>query len=37
LNAGDLLQLTEPDWLNWLHCNYKDYILGLAHRLCHTT
>jgi len=35
LNAGALLQLAEPDWLNWSHC--KDYILGLADRLCHIT
>ena len=37
LNAGALLQLAEPDWLNWSHDNYKDYILGLADRLYHTT
>jgi len=35
LNAGALLELTEPDWLNWSHD--KDYILGLADRLCHIT
>jgi len=35
LNAATLLPLTEPDWLNWSH--NKDYILGLAERLCHTT
>jgi len=23
----------EPEWLNWSHD--KDYILGLADRLCH--
>jgi len=31
------LQLSEPDWLNWSHDNYKDYILGLADPLCHIT
>jgi len=35
LNAGDLLQLAEPDWSNWSHV--KDYVLGLADRLCHIT
>jgi len=35
LNAGALLQLAEPDWLNWSHD--KDYILELADRLCHKT
>jgi len=35
LNAGALLQLSEPDWLNWSHDN--DYILGLADHLCHIT
>jgi len=25
------------DWLNWSHDNYKDYILGLADRLCYIT
>jgi len=34
LNAGALLQLAEPEWLNWSHD--KDYILGLADRLCHS-
>jgi len=33
LNAGALLQLAEPGWLNWPHD--IDYILGLADRLCH--
>jgi len=28
LNSGAFLQLAEPDWLNWSHDNYKDYILG---------
>jgi len=37
LNAGDLLQLAEPDWLNWSDNNYKDYNLGLADLLCHIT
>jgi len=37
LNAGALLQLAEPGWLNWSHDNYMDYILGLVNRLCHTT
>jgi len=38
LNSGAFLQLAEPDWLNWSHDNYKDYILGLlADRLCHKT
>jgi len=32
LNAGALLPLAEPDWLIWSHS--KDYILGLADRLC---
>ena len=35
LNAWALLQLAEPDWLNWSHD--KDYILGLADRLCNLT
>jgi len=35
LNSGALLQLAEPKWLNWSHD--KDYILGLADRLCHIT
>jgi len=35
LNSGALLQLAEPDWLNWSHD--KDYILGLGDRLCRTT
>jgi len=30
LNAGALLPLAEPNWLNWSHD--KDYILALAHR-----
>jgi len=37
LNVGALLQFAEPDWLNWSHDNYKDYILGLVDRLCHIT
>jgi len=35
LNAEALLQLAEPDWLNWSHDN--DYILGLVDLLCHIT
>jgi len=35
LNAVALVQLAEPVWLNWSHD--KDYILGLADRLCHIT
>jgi len=35
LNAGALLQLAEPEWLNWSHD--KDYVLGLADRLWHIT
>jgi len=35
LNAGALLPLAEPDWLT--RSNDKDYILGLADRLCHIT
>jgi len=34
LIAGALLQVAEPDWLNWSHD--KDYILGSAGRFCHT-
>jgi len=34
LIAGALLLLAELDWLNWSHD--KNYILGLADRLCHT-
>jgi len=30
LNAGALLLLAEPDWLNWSYDNYKDYILRLS-------
>jgi len=33
LNSGASLQLVEPNWLNLSHD--KDYILGLAYRLCH--
>jgi len=33
LNAGALLTLSEPDWVNWSHD--KDHILGLAVRLCY--
>jgi len=33
LNAGALLSLVEPDWLNWSHD--KDYILGLTDRFCY--
>jgi len=33
LNAEALLQFAEPGWLNWSH--HKDFILGLADRLCH--
>ena len=35
LNARALLQLAEPDWINWSYD--KDYILGLADLLCHIT
>jgi len=35
LNAGALLQLAKPEWLNWSHD--KDSILELADRLCHIT
>ena len=35
LNAEALLQLAEPDWLNWSHD--KEYILGLADRPCYIT
>jgi len=35
VNAGALLPLAEPDWLNWSH--NKDYIFGLADRLFHIT
>jgi len=35
LNAGALLQLAEPDWLNW--SQDKDYILGLADHLWRIT
>jgi len=28
-----LKQLAEPGWLKWFHD--KDYIFGLADRLCH--
>jgi len=37
LNAGALLQLAGPGWLNCSHYNSKDYILILADHLCHIT
>jgi len=32
LNAGAILPLAKPDWMNWSH--EKEYILGLADGLC---